>query len=122
LPDRGEWTPGVAAMERNFRTLRPKEAPDSAFVQSEAGRTILPVVRDGRLVSLLTAENIGEPLMIRTARAQFPAVTPPWPKGRPIPAFTMKTRDPAPAETDAAGYCTHRTHLITAGRRFIPLS
>jgi len=35
------------------------------------------VVRDGRLIGLVTAENIGELLMMRTARAQRGGEAPP---------------------------------------------
>ncbi|MGB8169279.1 MAG: site-2 protease family protein [Chthoniobacteraceae bacterium] len=67
-------------MEREFRTLRPDEPLDGARFQAEPGRTVLPVVRNGRLVGLLTAENVGELLMIRAARSQHSTVPPPLPR------------------------------------------
>lgn len=79
LRERGEWTFVADAMERDFRSLRPDERLDGALFQAEPGLTIMPVVRDGHLVGLLTAENIGELLMIRSARALRPSLPPPLP-------------------------------------------
>lgn len=79
LRERGEWTSVADAMERNFRSLRPDERLDGALFQAEPGLTVMPVVRDGHLVGLLTAENIGELLMIRSARALRPSLPPPLP-------------------------------------------
>jgi len=75
LRERGEWTPVAEAMERDFRMLRLDERLDGALFQAEPGRTVMPVVRDGCLVGLLTAENIGELLMIplRTSTARVRA-------------------------------------------------
>jgi Zn-dependent protease len=83
LRERGDRTLVVEAMEREFRTLRPDEPLEGALFHADSGGTVLPVVRDGRLVGLLTAENIGELLMIRTASAKFPSVPPPLPP--PLP-------------------------------------
>jgi CBS domain-containing protein len=87
LRERGEWTLVAEAMEREFRTVRPDEQLDGALFQAEPGGTVLPVVRDGRLIGLITAENIGELLMIRSARAQFPTVPPPLPPAHRHIAF-----------------------------------
>jgi len=77
LRERGEWTPVGEAMEREFRMLRPDERLDGALFKTEAGTAVMPVARDGRLVGLLTTENIGELLMIRSARALRVSVPPP---------------------------------------------
>lgn len=81
LRERGEWTLVADAMERDFRTLRPDDPLDGALFQAEPGATILPIVRDGRLVGLITAENIGELMMIRAVRAQRGIEPPPLPGG-----------------------------------------
>jgi Zn-dependent protease/CBS domain-containing protein len=80
LRERGEWTFVAEAMERDFRTVLPDEQLDGALFHAEPSGTVVPVMRDGRLIGLLTAENIGELLMIRSARAQFPTVPPPLPR------------------------------------------
>lgn len=77
LREHGERALVSEAMEQDIRTLRPDEPLESALFREESGPTALPVVRDGRLVGLLTAENIGELLMIRGALAQQVASTPP---------------------------------------------
>jgi len=79
LRERGEWTPVAEAMERDFRMLRPDERLDGVLFQTEPGRTVMPVAHAGRLVGLLTAENIGELLMIRSARALRVSTPPPLP-------------------------------------------
>ncbi len=80
LRERGEWTSVAEAMERDFRTLHPDEPLEGALFQAEPGGTVLPIVRDGRLVGLITAENIGELLMIRAARALRGVGPPPLPR------------------------------------------
>lgn len=80
LRERGEWTLVGEAMEREFRTLRPEEPLDGALFQAEPGQTVMPVVRNGQLVGLITAENIGELMMIRAARAQRGVEPPPLPR------------------------------------------
>lgn len=49
---------------------------DVAPFHDEPGRTILPALRDGRLLGQFTAENIGELLMFRSARSHL-ASSPP---------------------------------------------
>lgn len=92
LRERGDRTLVAEAMEREFRTLRPDEPLDGALFQADFGGTVLPVVRDGRLVGLLTAENIGELLMIRTASGKFPSVPPPLPPPLPPVYPTVSIR------------------------------
>lgn len=58
-------------MQRQFETVEPSEMLETAFarLQSCPCRT-LPVVQFGRLVGLVTAENIGEFLMVQSALAR----------------------------------------------------
>ena len=55
-------------MQREFVTTDPREMLQTAFarVQSDGSRT-LPVVESGRLLGLLTADNLAEVLMIQEA-------------------------------------------------------
>ena len=80
LRERGERTPVTDAMARAFRTLRPDEPLDGALFQAEPGQTVMPVVRNGQLVGLVTAENIGELMMIRAARRESGTEPPPLPR------------------------------------------
>ena len=68
LANRGLETPVSDVMRRDFRTANAGEMLAPAFAQlgQEQCRTI-PVLRDGRLVGLLTPENVGEWLMIQSA-------------------------------------------------------
>jgi Zn-dependent protease/CBS domain-containing protein len=55
-------------MAGTFETADPREMLESALARLQAGKCpVMPVVRDGELVGLLTPENIGELLMIRGA-------------------------------------------------------
>jgi Zn-dependent protease len=85
LREHGEWTRVAEVMEHDFRTLSPDAPLEGALFQAEPGGTVLPIVRDGRLVGLITAENIGELMMIRAARA-LRAVEPP-----PLPRDSQRT-------------------------------
>lgn len=67
------------AMLTDFRTLSADEPLEGALFQAEPGRTLMPVLRDDRLIGLLTAENVGELMMIRSARALLASVAPPLP-------------------------------------------
>jgi hypothetical protein len=55
-------------MTPRVETADPSEMLEGAFqrLQGTPGR-VLPVVRDGQLVGLLTLENVGEFLMIQSA-------------------------------------------------------
>ena len=58
------------AMNRSFQTIDVREMLEDAFGKlQEAACPVLPVTDDGRLVGLLTPENIGEYMMIRGALA-----------------------------------------------------
>ncbi len=55
-------------MKQDFATTDPHEVLQSAFSRLAEGHArTLPVVRDGRLVGLLTADNLAEVLMIQQA-------------------------------------------------------
>lgn len=70
LHEHGEWTPVADVMERDFRTVSPDQNLDAAFFECDPSSTIIPVMYRGEIVGLLTAENIGELLMIRSARVR----------------------------------------------------
>ncbi len=57
-----------AVMRRDFESVHPGDMLDAAFIRLQAcGCPVFPVIQDGRLVGLLTTENVGEFLMIRSA-------------------------------------------------------
>ncbi|HEY7877709.1 MAG TPA: site-2 protease family protein [Gemmatimonadaceae bacterium] len=56
------------AMQRDFQVAAPNEDLDRAFARLQACRChTFPVVQDGRLVGVLTAENVGEFMMVQSA-------------------------------------------------------
>ncbi len=68
LAKRGENLTVGQAMERRFATTTPDEEAEAAFARlEESDCRTLPVVQNERLVGLLTAENLGEFLMIQSA-------------------------------------------------------
>ncbi len=68
LADQGDSALVAAAMDRDFESLDANEPLDSAMAQVDPERGFTrPVMRDGILVGLLTAENLGEYLMVRAA-------------------------------------------------------
>lgn len=68
LRSRGEDTLVSEVMNRQIRTVSADEPLDLALTRAEPGfSTTLPVLWQGRFVGLLTAENIGELVMIRAA-------------------------------------------------------
>ncbi|MBI3880358.1 MAG: site-2 protease family protein [Verrucomicrobia bacterium] len=68
LAQRGPATLVGEVMQRNFSTTQPKESLETAFARAqESPCACLPVLEHGRLVGLLTAENVGEFVMIRRA-------------------------------------------------------
>jgi Zn-dependent protease/predicted transcriptional regulator len=79
LQERGDDATVASVMVTDFDTVSPGEGLDAALarVRPEKSRT-LPVINDGVLVGLLTAENVGELFMIRAALAhRRPRTTPP---------------------------------------------
>jgi CBS domain-containing protein len=62
----GPETPVADVMQREFVTAEPREMVQTAFDRLQNGHCrTLPIVRDGRLVGLLTADNLAEVLMIQ---------------------------------------------------------
>jgi len=78
LADQGAGAPVAAAMETSVEVLDANEPLDYAMgrVNPEQGLT-RPVLRDGVLVGLLTAENIGEFFMIRAVLERRRHLKPP---------------------------------------------
>jgi Zn-dependent protease len=68
LAQAGQASPVSQAMDTNFETADPAEMLEGVFGRLQAcGCHSLPVVRAGRLVGILTMENIGEFMMIQSA-------------------------------------------------------
>jgi Zn-dependent protease/predicted transcriptional regulator len=60
-------------MHREFITVDPREMLQTALARlQERGIRALPVVQDGRLVGLVTADNLAEVLMIQEALRKMP--------------------------------------------------
>ncbi|HEX5832043.1 MAG TPA: site-2 protease family protein [Gemmatimonadaceae bacterium] len=59
----------ATAMERDFASADPREPVERALERLRRGpdRTIMPVLREGELVGVLTAENVGEFLLVQSA-------------------------------------------------------
>jgi CBS domain-containing protein len=54
-------------MERDFETAQPSDRLDEVLVRTESSPAALPVISGGRLIGMLTEQNISERLMIRAA-------------------------------------------------------
>ncbi len=68
LAQKGEGSAVRHTMETTFETADPREMLESVFVRLQnRGCHSLPVLQAGRLVGLLTMENIGEFMMIQSA-------------------------------------------------------
>ena len=68
LSAHGADSPVAESMQREFETTSPSESLDTAFARLQACRCrTMPVVDRGRLVGVLTAENVGEYVMIQGA-------------------------------------------------------
>ena len=68
LSDRGSGATVGDAMHRVFETARPDERAEEAIDRLRAcGCNAMPVVRGRELLGVLTLENIGEYIMIRSA-------------------------------------------------------
>jgi Zn-dependent protease/CBS domain-containing protein len=71
LAERGPMVPVRDAMTREFQTADPREMLESAFQRlQECHCSVLPVVTGHELIGLLTAENVGEFVMLRGAVAR----------------------------------------------------
>jgi Zn-dependent protease len=73
LREHGEWTPVGEVMEHDFRTATPDQNIEDVLFDGKSAGAVIPVVRSGKIVGLLTAENVGELLMIRSARVLLSA-------------------------------------------------
>lgn len=68
LAQRGPQAPVGEVMRREFQTADPAEMTETVFARlQECHCRSLPVVQGGRLVGIVTAENVGEFLMIQSA-------------------------------------------------------
>lgn len=67
LRERGPHTLVGEVMEREFRAFSPEELLEESVLEAAPAGPLMPVLSDGRLVGLLTGENIRELLMIRSA-------------------------------------------------------
>jgi len=68
LSNNGQRTPVMDVMRRNFTDVDSHDMVESALIQlQENGSKTLPVMHNGKLVGLLTSENVTEYLMIRSA-------------------------------------------------------
>ncbi len=68
LAERGPGAPVADAMLRDCPTADPRADLDRLFTQLKTGECpVVPVVEDGRLVGLVTLDNLQELLMVRAA-------------------------------------------------------
>jgi Zn-dependent protease len=68
LAQRGPESPVAESMRRDFQTADPSEMGDHVFARlQECQCRTLPVVQSGKLIGLVTAENVGEFMMIQAA-------------------------------------------------------
>ncbi|MGH8022104.1 MAG: site-2 protease family protein [Limisphaerales bacterium] len=69
LTKNGETTPVGNVMETKFVVAHPSEMAETAFIRLQhSDCRSMPVLRDGKLMGMITAENVGEFLMIQAAR------------------------------------------------------
>lgn len=68
LAEFGPDQPVTKVIEREFQTAEPNEMLETVLVRlATTPARVLPVLEDGRLVGLVTAENLGEYMMIQNA-------------------------------------------------------
>lgn len=68
LSKNGETTPVGNVMETRFVAAHPSEMAETAFIRLQHSHCrAMPVLRDGKLLGMVTAENVGEFLMIHAA-------------------------------------------------------
>ena len=71
LAQRGQQTPVVDVMRREFQTVASSEMLDTVFARLQTCEChVLPVVQRGQLVGLVTMDNVGEFVAIQTALVQ----------------------------------------------------
>jgi Zn-dependent protease/predicted transcriptional regulator len=103
LKEHGESYLVAEAMRRELSAVDPAQPLDSAVAQvnSEHGTTVL-ALENGRLVGLLTAENIGEYFFIRAALGKRRRQPPPLPTSAPgAPPVIRPTLIPRHGENTA---------------------
>jgi Zn-dependent protease len=72
LAEHGDDGLVTVAMTGDFETAEADESMEVVLGRAQPGRcTTVPVLRNGRLAGLLTAENVGEFVMIQAARRRF---------------------------------------------------
>lgn len=68
LAKNGETTPVGNVMETGFEAAHPSETAEAAFVRLQHSNShSMPVLRDGKLLGMITTENVGEFLMVQAA-------------------------------------------------------
>ena len=68
LAKKGETTPVGNVMETRFVATHPSEMAEAAFIRLQhSDCRSMPVLRDGKLLGIVTAENVGEFLMVQAA-------------------------------------------------------
>lgn len=78
LAQQPQSTPVSEVMQRNFPQAEPGEMLETMFARlQECGCHTVPVTHGGRLIGMVTSENIGEFLMIQAALKARAAVPPP---------------------------------------------
>jgi Zn-dependent protease/CBS domain-containing protein len=88
LTQHGRDVPVASVMQQQFATAGPGDMLVTALSRLEGGKVhVVPVVEDGRLLGLLTADNLAEVLMIDQALRQAAHNRPPA-AGYPAPAST----------------------------------
>ena len=68
IAQRGPATPVAEVMKRDFVPMDPDDLLDDVVARGRAAEApLVPVLRDGRLVGLLTLENLSEYVLIQHA-------------------------------------------------------
>jgi CBS domain-containing protein len=68
LAERGEKTPVADVMDRDFQQAAPDEPAEEVLARLKAcGCHSMPVVQNGRLLGVLTMDNVGEYVMVQAA-------------------------------------------------------
>jgi Zn-dependent protease/CBS domain-containing protein len=77
LAERGEQARVSDVMEREFASAGPFDEADDVLTRLKAsGSHTMPVIGDGRLLGVLTMDNVGEYVMVQTALRRGPADAP----------------------------------------------
>jgi len=99
LRERGEWALVGDVMRSEFVTLQADQSLEEALAEGRAeGGLTMAVTENGRVVGLLTPENVGEFLMIRATLAiRRHATPPPRPPLTPAPPVIVPPLAPRSA-------------------------